>query len=279
VNWKKSILLLILLICVIGAVTGYRYYTFMEDDPAYCSICHIMEEGYNSWERSDHYLILCQDCHVLSVLEGNKVLMARFIRGENVYQEHGRLKPWEMCMKCHVQDTAQGAVTLRESYGHARHVFMQDVSCNKCHRGEDHAFRVEHTECQNCHSDRMVHGMGTAGTYCLNCHTFAERSTRLVSEERCFGCHADIPTTGVMSQIKCFECHHPHERLRLKSPDCLASCHGNETRVGMHGLHINKASMECLDCHKAHGWTVGNKEAKGLCDRCHRLKDPRTFIY
>jgi hypothetical protein len=121
--------------------------------------------------------------------------------------------------------------------------------------------------------------MGTAGTYCLNCHTFAERSTRLVSEERCFGCHPKVPREGVMAKVKCFECHHPHERLEFESEDCLASCHGNETRVGMHGLHLKRTELQCLDCHKAHGWVVGRKEAPGLCDRCHAYKDPATFIY
>jgi hypothetical protein len=40
-----------------------------------------------------------------------------------------------------------------------------------------------------------------------------------------------------------------------------------------------KASLECLDCHNPHGWTIQNENAKGLCDKCHPLKDPVTFIY
>jgi hypothetical protein len=279
VHWKKSIILLILLVCAVGAVTAFRYFRFMEEDIAYCSVCHIMEEGYNTWEKSGHYLIICQECHMLNYYEGNKLLMARFIRGEHVPQEHGRVKPWEVCIKCHMQDTAQGSVTLRESYGHARHVFMQNVPCTSCHKGAGHEFGVDHIKCQNCHTDKMVHGMGTAGIYCLNCHTFTERSTKLVSKERCFNCHNDMPSAGIMSQIKCFECHHPHTKLTFKSEDCLASCHGNETRVGMHGLHLTKTSMGCLDCHKAHTWSVGMKEARGLCDKCHPIKDPMTFVY
>lgn len=277
---RKSILLFLFLVCAVGMVTGYRYFKFMKEDTAYCSVCHIMEEGYNSWQKSKHYLIICQECHSLNVIEGNKLLMTRYIKGaENVSQRHGRQAPWDRCVECHIIDTSQGAVTLRESYGHARHVFMEDIRCNRCHAGELHEFRVEHNRCQECHSDKLVHGMGTMGTYCLNCHTFKEESTALVSEERCFECHSDIPTEGVMSKIKCFECHHPHIKLKLESKDCLGECHGNETRVGQHGFHITQQSMECLDCHRPHQWVVGEKEAPGLCDKCHPLKDPQTFIY
>jgi hypothetical protein len=278
--YKKSILMLIVLLYAVGMVTAIRYYRFMKEDPAYCSMCHIMEEGYNSWEKSRHYLIICQDCHGLTVVEGNKLLISRYIKGgSGIEQAHGRQRPWEKCVECHVTDVAQGAVTLRESYGHARHVFMRNLTCGQCHSGRMHGFGVEHTKCQKCHTDKLVHGMGTKGTYCLNCHTFKEKSPELVPEKRCFICHHDIPTTGVMSQIKCYDCHHPHAKLKLESEDCLGACHGNETRVGQHGLHINQLSLECLDCHSPHRWVVGEKEAKGLCDKCHPLKDPRTFIY
>jgi hypothetical protein len=280
VGTKKSIILLILLVYAIAVVAGLRYYRFMKEDTAYCSMCHIMEEGYRSWESSAHYLIICQECHDLSVMEGNKLLLARYVQGaKQIEQDHGRRRPWDQCVECHLGETAQGAVTLRESYGHARHVFMRNITCDGCHTGAEHEFRVDHTRCQGCHPGHLVHGMGTAGTYCLNCHDFIQASSRPVPVERCFRCHDDIPTRGVMADIKCYECHHPHEQLRIENADCLGACHGNETQVGQHGVHVERLGLGCMDCHRPHSWTVGKEQARGLCDRCHPLKDPRTFIY
>jgi hypothetical protein len=65
----------------------------------------------------------------------------------------------------------------------------------------------------------------------------------------------------------------------MESMDCLGACHDNEARVGQHGIHLEKTSLGCTDCHRPHTWVVGKNEAKGLCDRCHPLKNPLTFIY
>ncbi len=82
-----------------------------------------------------------------------------------------------------------------------------------------------------------------------------------------------------MAMLKCFQCHKPHAEIKFTSDDCLGSCHGNEATVGQHGLHLEKTEFGCLDCHKAHSWVIGAEQAPGLCDRCHRMKDPATFIY
>ncbi len=277
---KGSVFLLIFVICAIGIVTGLRYYEYTEKDPDFCSMCHIMEEGYRSWWKSKHSHIICQQCHGLNIIEENRLLVAFVAKGnKSVKQTHGRIKPWEGCLDCHTQEAAQGSLTLRVSYGHARHVFMQNLPCKECHRGDLHSFKADRKACQSCHKDKLVHGMGMAGLECLNCHSFGAASPKLVTIERCFECHGDVPKRGVMARIKCFECHHPHGKLRMENKDCLGSCHGNETRVGQHGLHLEKTSMGCIDCHKPHRWMVGKAEAVGLCDRCHPLKDPATFIY
>ncbi len=279
-NLKGSILILLFLICVIGLIGGYKYYTFTKEDPSYCSICHMMEEGYRSWRVSPHSQIVCQKCHTLDVLEANKLLIAYVMRGNvPLKQNHGRKNPWDGCIACHTQEAAQGSVTLRSSYGHARHVFMQNLRCKQCHSGKTHSFEVDQKVCQKCHKDKLVHGMGMAGLYCLNCHNYGEASPMMVTEKRCFSCHTDVPRKGVMSRIKCYECHYPHGKLRMESNDCLRSCHGNETRVGQHGLHLKRTSLVCMDCHKPHKWRIGKADAVGLCDRCHPLRDPASFIY
>jgi hypothetical protein len=259
--------------------TAWRYAVFMREDPAYCSLCHLVREGYESLERSAHYRIVCQTCHELDMIEGNKLLMAHFIQGRDVPQNHGRIRPWEVCRECHMEDATQGAVTMRKSFGHARHVFMRGLGCQSCHSGEAHDLSVDHKKCEGCHSDKVVHGMGTSGIYCLNCHTFKEESALLVPVERCSQCHpVDRDQGTVMAKLSCFECHRPHDRLTIASADCLSRCHGNESTVGVHGRHAAKTTLECLDCHRPHSWRVAGREGRALCSRCHPYRAPATFI-
>jgi len=277
---RIGIVVLAVLICVLAVILGRRYYGYTKTDPDFCKLCHPMQEAYRSWTESKHGLIICQECHRLSLVEENRMLLA-FVAGrtEGVRQDHGRETPWESCRGCHADDIAQGSVTLRVSYGHARHVFMQNIPCWKCHSGSLHRFSPDQSKCRDCHPDKRVHGMGTVGLYCLNCHSFGAARAKLFSPERCFECHGDVPRSGTMSRLDCHECHHPHEKLRMESADCLGTCHSSEVRVGRHGDHMKKAKLECVDCHRPHTWRIGRKSAPGLCDRCHPLKDPASFIY
>lgn len=277
---KAGIITLVFLVCLIGAVTGYKYYNYMKTDPGYCSVCHMMKEGYESHDKSSHYDLLCQYCHKVSVMEGNKLLLAYFVKGsKDIKQTHGRLTPWDTCIGCHGREAEQGSITLKDSYGHARHIFMQNIKCGECHSGRLHVMKADAQKCQKCHVGKLVHGMGTTGLFCLNCHNFAEPTFSKVSPERCLKCHKNLPTKGIMSRLACHECHHPHATLKFDDKDCLGSCHSSETRVGEHKRHMEKSRLGCLSCHKPHVWSVGAREARVLCTKCHGYKDPLKFIY
>ncbi len=278
---KGTIVLLLLVVSLIGVVSGWRYMKYTRSDPQFCATCHVLQESFVGWEKSSHRDIICQECHRMSVLEQNRLLMVYVLKGYTAPAEHahGRLKPWKSCRGCHIDAVKQGAITLRASYGHARHVFMENIECMRCHSPQGHDFKPDERACGGCHADRLVHGLGMEGLSCLKCHSYGEKTSRPVSSERCMGCHKDIPRSGPMAGLRCLECHKPHGKIKLQSADCLGQCHGNEASVGQHGIHMKKTGIACLDCHKAHKWTVGPKEAKRLCARCHPLRDPRSFIY
>ena len=277
---KTGIMALVLLLAVFGSFTGYKYYKFYQEDTGLCKLCHMTGEGYRSWEASKHYQFICQQCHVMSIMEGNKLLMGHYVQGQKeTKQSHGRENPWKECLKCHDAEATQGSITFRSSYGHARHVFMNKIGCESCHSGKLHDMRVDATKCQKCHADKLVHGMGTTGTFCLNCHGFKEQGHKMTSSERCYKCHTAIPKKGIMSKVECHDCHHPHDALKFDSAKCLGACHSSETKVGQHKRHIEKSNLKCTDCHKPHGWEVTRSGGKGLCDKCHKYKDPATFIY
>lgn len=275
---KGFVLALIAVISILGIVVGYKYYRFTQEEPEFCMSCHMMKEAFQEWQKGKHRDITCQKCHHLNLIEQNQLLFAFAFKGTAPFsQKHGRMKPWLECKECHISEITQGSVTLRRSYGHSKHVFMQNIDCKVCHGNSLHQFIPDANACRNCHKDKGVHGEGMEAFSCLKCHTFSEKSAAMVSRDKCLKCHENHTDKGPM-KFQCHQCHKPHKKIKLKSEDCLAQCHQNETRVGQHQIHMKKG-MECLDCHKAHTWVVGQKEAKGLCNRCHPLKDPKKFIY
>lgn len=275
---RGFVLALIVLISVLGIVVGYKYYRHTQEDPEFCMSCHMMKEAFQEWQRGKHRDIVCQKCHHLNLIEQNQLLVSFVVKRNGPFsQSHGRKKPWSECKNCHLNEISQGSITLRKSYGHAKHVFMLNTECRVCHGKSLHLFKPDENGCRNCHKDKGVHGVGMEAFSCLKCHAFSDKSPKMVSREKCLGCHKN-PASGPMSNFQCHQCHKPHGKIKLKSEDCLGECHSNETKVGQHNLHMKKG-IECLDCHKAHTWTVGLGQAKTLCNRCHRSKDPKTFIY
>lgn len=277
---RVAILFLLFLVAVFGVAVGYKYLSYTTDDPRFCSTCHMMTETIKSWRKGTHWNITCQTCHKMNIFEKNRLLIAYVTKGPKSppKQGHGRLVPWAACKGCHIDDVKQGA-SLRRSYGHAKHVFMENLGCENCHLDESHDFIPKGRVCSRCHLRKLVHGLGMEGLSCLNCHSYGDKSPKFVSEKRCLKCHKGMPGKGPMLHLKCFDCHKPHVKIKPTGKDCLGECHGNEAKVGQHGVHMEKARLGCLDCHKAHGWVVGKEQSKGLCDRCHQLKDPATFIY
>ncbi len=50
----------------LGGATFYyaKGYSYLQDDPAACDNCHIMDNQFYSWQRSSHRSVAtCNDCH------------------------------------------------------------------------------------------------------------------------------------------------------------------------------------------------------------------------
>jgi nitrate/TMAO reductase-like tetraheme cytochrome c subunit len=274
---KPIVIALITVVLIMGVITGYKYYKFTENDPRFCELCHLMKETYKSWKKSAHRDTVCQTCHSMNLISQNRLLLGYVVSGAKARtpQKHGRLTPWESCNSCHLDEVEQGGVTLRKSYGHARHVFMEEIECKKCHTDDQHNFAPDEKNCLLCHKDKGVHGIGMEGFACLSCHVYGE-TTAMPRKERCVKCHKDVPLKGPMSKVDCRNCHKPHGRIKPTAMDCVSNCHANQDAIGRHDRHID---ISCNECHKAHEWKVGQEEARSLCSRCHEYKDPLYFIF
>ncbi len=276
-NSKPLVIVLIIAVVIMGVANGYKYYNFTQNNPKFCELCHLMKESYISWQKSSHNDIDCQTCHSMSLISQNRLLLSYIFAGGKsaISQEHGREKPWKSCNICHIESVKQGAVTMRKSYGHARHVFMEKIECNKCHTSQMHNFLPDEKNCLTCHTDKGVHGMGMESFACLSCHVYAE-VTAMPTKQKCLNCHKEIPQKGTMSGIDCQKCHKPHSKIKPSANDCLINCHTNQHDIGRHDRH---SAISCLVCHQAHSWKVGRELARRLCIKCHEYKEPETFIF
>ncbi len=276
---KGFLLAAFVTVAILTVLVGYRYYHYTQDDPQFCASCHLMKDAFIEWQKGKHRDVVCQKCHQLSILEKNRLLIAYVVKGtQPLAQTHGREKPWTACRGCHMESIEQGSVTMNKSYGHARHVFMQGLQCKVCHKRTTHNFRPNETACQNCHKDKIVHGVGMETFSCLNCHSFSEKTPSMIPKDRCTKCHTQVPKTGPMSGLLCHQCHKPHGNIKPAAATCVNECHRNKPSTGQHALHFRQG-IDCMYCHKAHTWLVGTSRAKSLCGKCHQPKNPLLFIY
>jgi len=308
---KIIIAVLALTISAGGGVGAFKFYNFTQENPRFCLSCHLMQPAFDAWSISEHKDVTCHDCHHLSIPEQNRLLVIFVLkRPTAVPPRHGKIiVPWKYCIKCHWErdERFPQARAVNRSRLHARHYFMEQIECSKCHGYIIHRFVPEDRFCQRCHEAKEVHGMGMEELACLNCHT--DRTVDLrPGRKKCLFCHGprsireelirdgtldvrryrpaeelikkatkvSIPADAPM-QFHCYECHKPHERIRPVWSDCL-NCHRNIPDVGKHGVHLQVAGMKCTQCHKPHTWRVTGKAAKKACIKCHEYREPKRFL-
>ncbi|MGE5893506.1 MAG: cytochrome c3 family protein [bacterium] len=308
----KIIIALLLLLIMVGAgIVSFKFYDFTQNNPKFCVSCHLMKPAFDAWVESEHKDINCHDCHHLSIPEANKLLITFVIhRPTSVPARHGKIiVPWHYCIKCHWEKDERfpNAELINNSRMHAKHYFMQQIECARCHGYITHKFNVEERFCLQCHKNKEVHGAGMEGLACLNCHT--DRSADLKpGRKKCLFCHGDesvrrelisdgtldvkhhqpkpetikkavkitVPKDAPM-QFYCYECHKPHAKVRPDYGTCI-SCHPQIINVGQHKTHIEVVGMKCVQCHKPHSWRVTPKVARESCTSCHEYREPMRFI-
>lgn len=312
---KLIIIALVLVIVFGGAFIAYKTYNFTQNNPKFCTGCHLMEPAYTSWATSEHKTVNCHDCHHLSVPELNRLLISFVFKRPNTVPERHKeqiIVDQKHCNQCHTSGKAE---SINKSRFHARHVYMEQIECTVCHgelkpdKSGLHRFLPSEKFCAKCHKNRQVHGVGMGGLACLNCHT--DRTPDLKpARMKCLYCHGtdeklrkqlvaegtiDVrffqPSAALINkatkikfnekspmQFFCYECHKPHTpgKVRPTSAECLR-CHGDIRDVGKHKIHLNM-DMQCKDCHRPHIWKVTDETAKKDCVTCHEFKSPKAFL-
>jgi hypothetical protein len=307
---RVIILILILLFLVSMGIGGYKMNNYFETNPNACVVCHVHDYAQQGWLLSKHAVVTCHECHHASKRDQVEQIFRFVVFGVNsVSPRHGKvIVPWKLCIRCHWEknDKYPEAPLINKSRFHAKHLFMEQIECSKCHGYFTHQFPTEKKFCVMCHEEKEVYGTGMEHLPCLNCHTDRTKDLR-PDREKCLFCHGnksvrdkliaggtidvkrflptldeiekaakiDVPSDAPM-QFYCYECHKPHEKARPAGGDCLR-CHSDQL-YGKHELHSKNLGMKCMDCHRPHRWKVTQKQAKKDCTKCHDYKDPSTFV-
>jgi nitrate/TMAO reductase-like tetraheme cytochrome c subunit len=310
---RSKIIILVLLLFIFGGggIVAFKFYNFTQHNPRFCVSCHLMKAAYDAWAASEHSDLTCHDCHHLTIPEQNRLLINFILhRPKTVPERHGKvIVPWKYCIQCHWEKNEKHSTAklINRSSMHAKHVFMEQLECVKCHGYITHRFTAEEKFCIKCHQGKIVHGIGMEKLACLNCHTDRTRDLR-PGPKKCLFCHGskdirkeliadatldvthfkpkartikkaikiDRPENAPM-QFFCYECHRPHETARPDWGNCFG-CHQNIIDVGKHKTHVEVIGMECKRCHKPHSWRVTPKQAKKDCVICHVYKEPKSFL-
>ena len=142
--------------CVIfGALIGLGLFTFdyaegtsyFSPDPQHCANCHIMNDEYDSWQKSGHHQAArCVDCHLPHDFVGKYIAKAdngyrhskaftlqNFHEPIQITPRNARILQ-ENCVTCHadfVHELVQGS----------RSASAEAVQCVTCHRNVGHGAR------------------------------------------------------------------------------------------------------------------------------------------
>lgn len=148
---KKPLpLFIVIAIALAGSVIGLggftfiygRGYSYLSDDPKACVNCHIMQDQYDSWQRSPHrQYTTCNSCHT-----PENIFLKYFVKAENgmnhaykfttgSFNDPIQIRPhnfnitMKACLNCHGQ--------IFSDVGHQAQL-SGDVSCVHCHKDVGH---------------------------------------------------------------------------------------------------------------------------------------------
>jgi len=151
---KRKIIAIIIggVICGLGGYAAYasRFASYLSDDSATCTNCHIMAPYYATWNHSSHGRnTTCNDCHVphenavrkwwFKGMDGIRHAAVFTMRGEpQVIQANDKSASVIMnnCVRCHEQLNTEFVKTGKVSYQMVK--MGEGKACWDCHKETAH---------------------------------------------------------------------------------------------------------------------------------------------
>jgi cytochrome c nitrite reductase small subunit len=138
---------------LLGAVLGIAAYTFvyakgysyLTNDPAACTNCHVMQAQYDAWIKSSHHSVAtCNDCHTPHNIVGKYAVKANNGFWHSFYFTSGRYPDVIEITKFDHRVTENACRRCHESItsaidGNVVHGKAAGLECTRCHNSVGHS--------------------------------------------------------------------------------------------------------------------------------------------
>ncbi|MEZ4474395.1 MAG: NapC/NirT family cytochrome c [bacterium] len=275
---KKGLLITGAVLLVTGSFAGWKTWDYIQNDPNFCTSCHLMDDAFDRWKHSPHAQVNCHTCHPGDIASNLHQLWVQLTKQPKEVKKHAEV-PAKICGQCHLADDDRWPQVAATS-GHRVHWVEKKIECVECHAPAVHTFIPTDQMCARCHPTQVVGLTAMEQVHCAKCHDFLADSSRplVAGEDRCMECHAGSvggPTAPVWhDQVGCIGCHPVHDgatgtvaadpaagptRDREGRAVPCADCHTEEAALAMPAAH------ECQACHEPHAVPAG----EAVCRDCH----------
>jgi hypothetical protein len=278
--WRHRKVLLILtgIFTLAGSFAGWRTYDYIQNDPTFCTSCHLMDGAYDRWANSPHAQVNCHTCHPGSLASNLHQLWVTITDKPKEVKKHAVVPP-EICAQCHINgEEADKWPQIAGTSGHRVHWLEKGIQCVACHAPAVHEFIPTDKMCAKCHPTETVGLSAMAQVHCTKCHDFlAEFSeTLLAGDARCAECHDDGiggPKAAVWHKdVNCYGCHPVHDGATATlAADPVGGPVRGERAVPCADCHVDEGALvmpeahECVACHQPHAVPPGEQ----ACRECH----------
>jgi hypothetical protein len=259
---RNQILLIIGLLVVL--IPAFFIYDYTQNDPRFCTTCHLMNPAYETWTASAMHDLPCHTCHETDMAESLGHVVEVLTRNPDEVTKKVEIDN-SVCENCHASNDPKW-LQIADTAGHKVHIFGGVVyaNCIDCHGQRLHVFEPPEETCVKCHDVEKTIAETLMGTHCVTCHVFTATDHDLTPvDQTCLQCHEKQSSmgpsfpAGAHTNITCISCHNPHKENPF--PDCT-SCHAEEG-----GLHTVPSHSDCTSCHTPHS----ENTLRDNCVSCH----------
>lgn len=303
VLWQLALALVAAVGVAAGGFYMYETYDYVQHDNEFCLSCHLMENPYDRFARSEHRELSCKACHQPTMVTRSRMAIEQIVAQPETLATHAEV-PNERCAECHIEGEPDKWRLIQNTAGHRVHLESDDpelegLQCVECHSVSLHQFVPTRRTCgqAGCHEQVEVRlgDMSDLAIHCVACHDFTRptaASTEAAAEgaagrapgdegagldpgaSECLTCHEMRQRVGPFPAdephgSECSTCHNPHEQTT--TGEVVGSC----TNSGCHervdtlpNFHHQRESVQlenCAECHRAHEFRIEEENCLG----CH----------
>ncbi len=255
---------IILIVILVIAIPSLYIFDYTQNNPKFCTSCHLMNSAYDSWQASAMHDLNCHDCHEATMAESMQHVYDVLTKNPDKVTKPVVIEN-SMCETCHASNDPQWLQVVNTA-GHKVHTYGSNhtAECTECHGLNLHVFEPPEETCLQCHDVEKVHATEAMQTNCITCHNFLANGTNLIPQRAdCLQCHADRTLTlsmpeGAHENTTCTNCHNPHGTVTVL--DCT-TCH-KDVSGGLHDIALH---TDCTSCHVPHE----DISIRDTCVSCH----------